>query len=788
MTLAGGTRLGPYEILAPIGVGGQGEVYRARDTRLHRQVAIKVPPEHLARDPAALSRFKREARAIAALSHPNILEIHDVGSDAGVTFVVTELLKGDTLRQRLSGGALAWRTAAEIGLSIADGLAAAHTCGVVHRDLKPENVFLTHDGRVKILDFGLARLDPEKDPTLQSTIATDTQSGVVLGTAGYMSPEQVRGRRADPRSDIFSLGCVLYEMVTGRRAFAGETTAEILVAISKEEPRDPTDVVADLPEDLRMIILRSLAKDPEARFQSARDLAFALKVVGSQPARHSPPKPPEPLPRRAVKPLWKIVAAAAATLVGAGVAWVVLSLARGSLGSLDSLAVLPFTNASGDPSAEYLSDGLAESLIASLSRLQSVRVLAWTTVLHCKGKEPLRAARDLGVRSFLTGRVLRRGDAMVVEAELVDVRRGTRLWGDETPRKFPDASAAEQIAREVSRSLRARLPAQDNRTPARHAPDPEAYDLYLKGRYFWNRRDEEGIKKSIGFFQEAIGKDPHYALAFAGLADSYDLVAFYDILPPKEILPKARYAAIRALELDPTIAEAQASLADVRYQFDWDFPAAEQGFRKAISLNPNYAQAHQWYSDFLSVSKRFGESFEEIALARRLDPLNIIIDTDVGLASYWAGQYDRAISQLRQTVELNASFFLTHFYLGLAQAGKGFFDAAITEAQTARSLEPGDPNPIMLYGYACGRAGRRPGALQALEDLRAMSQRRYVSAFLVAGVYVGLGEKDKAFELLEKAYEERSGRLIYLGVLPAFDPLRSDPRFQNLVKRMRLPA
>ncbi len=783
MTLTAGTRLGPYEILSPIGAGGMGEVYRARDTRLHREVAIKVPPEHLARDPGALSRFEREARAIAALSHPNILEIHDVGSDAGVTFVVTELLKGETLRQRLSGGALPWRIAAQVGLSIADGLAAAHACGVVHRDLKPENIFLTSDGRVKILDFGLARLEPEKDPTLQSTIPTNTQSGVLLGTAGYMSPEQVRGRRADPRSDIFSLGCVLYEIATGRRAFSGETTAEILVAILKEEPRDPADVVSDLPEDLRMIILRSLAKDPEARFQSARDLAFALKVVGSQPARHGSLGPPAPLPRRPVKP-WMIMAAPAAVLVAAGI--IVLS-SRAS-GSMDTLAVLPFANVSGDPNAEYVSDGLAESLIASLSRLQNVRVLAWTTVLQCKGKEPLRAARDLGVRSFLTGRVLRRGDALVAEAELVDVRRGTRLWGDETPRKFPDASAAEQIAREVSRSLRARLPAQDERTLARHAPDPEAYDLYLKGRYFWNRRDEEGIKRSIGFFQEAIGKDPHYALAFAGLADSYDLIAFYDTLPPREILPKARFAAIRALELDPTIAEAQASLADVRYEFDWDFPAAEQGFRKAIALNPNYAQAHQWYSNFLSVSKRFNESFEEIARARQLDPLNIMIDTDIGLASYWEGQYDRAIAQLRQTVELNASFFLTHFYLGLAQAGKGLFDAAITEAQTARSLEPGDPNPIMLYGYACGRAGRRLEALQALEDLRAMSQKRYVSAFLVAGVYVGLGEKDKAFELLEKAYEERSGRLIYLGVERAVDPLRSDPRFQDLVRRIRLPA
>jgi len=312
--------------------------------------------------------------------------------------------------------------------------------------------------------------------------------------------------------------------------------------------------------------------------------------------------------------------------------------------------------------------------------------------------------------------------------------------------------------------------------------------LYLKGRYSWSRRDEEGVEKSIALFQEAIRKDPGYALAFAGLADSYDLVAFYDTLPPKEILPKARYAAVRALELDPNIAEAQAVLADIQYQFEWNLPAAEEGFRKAIALNPSYAQAHQWYSNFLSVSKRFDQAYVEIARARELDPLNRMFDIDAGLASYWARQNDAAIRQLKQAVDLNAGFFLAHFYLGLAQAGKSLFDQAIAEATAARRLEPDDPNPIMLYGYACAQAGRRPEALQALEALHAMSEKRFVSAFLVAGVYVGLGEKDNAFQSLEKAYEERSGRLVYLGVAPAFDPLRSDPRFQDLVRRIRLPV
>jgi serine/threonine-protein kinase len=769
-----------------------GEIYRARDSRLGRDVAIKVPPEHLLCDKEALARFEREARAVAALTHPNILDIHDVGTADGVTFVVTELLEGESLGERLKRGPLPWRSALDIGLAIADGLAAAHGCGVVHRDLKPDNIFLSSDGRVKILDFGLARREGERSEDSASRTPASTATGILVGTAGYISPEQVQGKRADERSDIFALGCILYEAVTGRRAFTGETQAEALVATLKEEPRDPADLV-NLPEDLRMLILRSLAKKPDARFQSAHDLAFALKVARTAPRpTPSPASAPDattvvtrPRGRRRTRLTVLLFVAAAAAVAAAGVA----ILSRRDRGNLDSLAVLPFANASGDPKADYVSDGLTESLIHSLSRLPDVRVLAWTTVVQCKGKEPLRAARDLGVKAMLTGRIVSHDGSLLGEAELVDVRRGTRLWGDRSPRKIPDASAAEEISREVSRSLHARLPAVDGSGSAqRRAADPEAYDLYLKGRYFWNKRSEDGIQKSIAFFEQAIARDPGFALAYAGLADSYDLLAFYGTRPPKEIVPRARDAAIRALELDPAIAEAQASLADALYQFDWDFPAAEDKFRKAIALNGNYATGHQWYSNFLSVSKRFNQSFEEIELAHRLDPLNLVIETDVGLSLYWAGQYDRAITQLRQTLELEPNFFVTHFYLGFALARKDLLESAIAEAQTAMRLEPDDPNPIMLYGYACARAGRKAQAYRALDDLRALSAKRFVSAFTVACVYVGLDDKAKVFEWLEKAYEERSGRLVYLGIERAFDPFRSDPRFQDLLRRIHLPV
>ena len=791
MTLTAGTRLGPYEILSLIDAGGMGEIYRARDSRLGRVVAIKVPPERLLCDTEALARFEREARAVAALTHPNILDIHDIGTVDGVTFIVTELLEGESLGKRLKRGPLPWRSALDIGLAIADGLAAAHGCGVVHRDLKPDNIFLSLDERVKILDFGLAQREAEKSEDSASRTPASTATGILVGTAGYISPEQVQGKRADERSDIFALGCILYEAVTGHRAFTGDTAAEALVATLKEEPCDPADLV-DVPEDVRMLILRSLAKKPERRFQSARDLAFALQAA-RMAVRPTPVPASDPAATTVVirprRRWWRrrgaVLLLAAAVLAAAAAAF----YARTAGGRLDSLAVLPFANASGDPKAEYLSDGLTESLIHSLSRLQNVRVLAWTTVAQYKGKEPLQAARELGVRAVLTGRIVRQSDFLVGEAELVDVRRGTRLWGDRSHRKIPDAFVAEEIAREVSRSMGSRLGGSEGASPGSRATrDPEAYDLYLKGRYLWNKRSEEGIAKSILMFRQAIERDSGFALAYAGLADSYDLLAFYGTQPPREILPKARDAAIRALELDPRIAEAQASLADTLYQFDWDFPAAEQRFLKAIALNGNYATGHQWYSNFLSVSKRFEQSFQEIERARQLDPLNLTIGIDVGLSSYWAGQFDRAIAQLKQTLELEPNFMLTHFYLGMALAGKGLLDQAIAESETAMRLEPDEPNPIMLHGYACARAGRRPDALHALESLRALSAKRFVSAFAMAAVYVGLDDRDKAFEWLEKAYEERSGWLVYLGIEPAFDPLRTDSRFQDLVRRIHLPA
>ena len=759
-----------------------GEVYRAWDPRLRRNVAIKVLPDELARDPTTLARFEREARAVAALAHPNILDIHDFGHEGDLAFIVMELLEGETLRQQLAGAAIPWRRALEIGLDIAEGLASAHTHGIVHRDLKPENVFVTNEGRVKILDFGLARADPEKsNPSIDTsaTLETPTESGIVMGTAGYMSPEQTRGERVDERTDIFSLGCILYEMMTGQRAFWGHSPVEVLTAILREEPTDPADLVPDLPERVRLVVVRCLAKHPERRFQSARDLAFALKMGATEiPAA----------PRRNRRLAFGVSAAAGvALLIIASPYWL-----RKNVGpnGVDSVGVLPFMNSMRDPEADYLSEGITENLINSLSQLPNLRVPARATVFAYRDEpDPRKAGRALGVRLVLSGRVARSGEDVVVEADLIDVRDGSQLWGKRFPAKFSAAfSVQEAIAQEISQSLRLKLTgAQEKQLVKRYTESAEAYDLYLKGRYHWNKRSEEGIRKAIEFFERAIARDPHYALPFSGIADAYTSLAFYGWLPPREAMRKAREAAGRALQLDDTVAEAHATLGDVRYLYDWDWAGAEEEFRRAIALNPGYATARQWYAAYLVVLGRVHEAQAQIARAHSLDPLNPVISTDMGLTRYYAEDYAGAVEQYRKTLELDPEFLLAHIYLGLAHLHHGATEEAIREFELASRIAPGSADSIALLGYSFALTGRRRQAEAQLEKLTAMSKERFISTFPIAFVYVGLGDHDRAFEWLERAADERAGRLVYLRVERAFDPIRTDPRFPRLLERLRFP-
>ncbi len=790
MPLTAGTRLGPYEILSPIGAGGMGEVYRARDSRLDRDVAVKVLPEHLAKDPDALARFEREAKAVAALSHPNILAIHDFGNEHGICFAVMELLEGETLRSRLKeSGALSPRKVAEIGAALADGLSAAHAKGVIHRDLKPENIFLTTDNRVKILDFGLARVRARftsSDETTAGPAVGRTERGSMLGTMGYMSPEQVRGELAEAPSDIFALGCVLYEMATGLRAFSRGSTADSVAAILKEDVPELSSSGKQVPPELERVISHCLEKRPSERFQSARDLAFALRAAGGSGARLGPSATAGPGKPRS---FWIGIAAALALLVSSGAA---LFLWLGHSSSVDSLAVLPFVNAGGDPNAEYLSDGITEAIISNLSQLPNLGVMSRSSVFRYKGREPDPQAvgRDLKVRAVLVGRVVHRGDSLSISTELVDVRSNRQIWGEQYNRKLSDLIAVQQeIAQEISDKLRLRLTGEEKKRLAkRPTENTEAYQLYLQGRYQWNKRTLEGMQQSIDLFQQAIAKDPRYALAHAGLADSYALLADYNVLPAREVMPRAKNAAAQALGIDDGLAEAHASLGWAKLTEDWAWPDAEREFKRSIELNPNYATAHHWYGVYWMVMGRPDQALAEIQRAQQLDPLSPAINLAAASAYYYNGQYDQALEQCRKTVAMDPNFTDAHVLLGRAYEQKGAYSEAIAEFQNALRLSEGGSNELAALGHAYALAGKRDEAVKILDQLKERSQQTYVQPLWIAGIHIGLGDKDQAFEWLRKTYDDRSGWLVYLKIDPMFSPLRSDPRFRELLQRVGLPG
>jgi serine/threonine protein kinase len=607
--LSSGMRLGPYLILAPLGRGGMGEVFRAKDLRLDREVAVKVVPEQLAKDPDRLARFEREAKVVAALAHPNILVLYDIGQEQGVPFAVTELLEGITLRSRLAGAALPWRETLEIGAAVADGLAAAHAKGIIHRDIKPENLFVTADGRVKILDFGLARVQIPSSSELETGpyIPCHTDPGTVVGTVGYMSPEQLRGLSVDARSDLFSVGCVLYELVAGRRPFQGRTEAETAAAILRDEPPLLVSLASQVPLEVERVIRYCLAKEPEKRVPSARVLAVALRALlsGSDISASLPPTilyRPKPLRRRR--------------------------------GTIPSLVVLPLTNTNVDPDTEYLSDGITESLINLLSQLPGLRVMARSTAFRYKGRDvdAQEVGRALKVRAVLTGQLVQRDNRLIIKMELVDVRDGSQLWGEHYNRELSDILAIEKaIAQEIADKLRLRLTGEQKRRLSRpRTENAEAYQCYLKGRHHWNKRTAEALKKSIKLFEQAIDIDPTYALAYSGVADAYLNLGGWGHVAFREAYPRAKTAATRALAIDETLAEAHVSLAMVQKEYDWDWPGAGREYERALELNPNYAVAHQWYGEYLAAVGRHPEAIAAFKRAIDLDPLSLIIHATLG--------------------------------------------------------------------------------------------------------------------------------------------------------------
>jgi serine/threonine-protein kinase len=792
--MSGPTRIGRFEIVALLGSGGMGEVYRARDENLGRDVAIKILPAGLSSDRSRLNRFEQEAHAAGQLNHPNILAIYDVGLYEGSPYLVSELLEGETLGERLLSGSLPPSKAVEYASQLARGLAAAHEKGIVHRDLKPENLFITREGRVKILDFGLAKLTASENgsPAGLGSVAK-TESGIVLGTAGYMSPEQVRGKPADYRADIFSFGAVLYEMLSGKRAFQGGSVAETLAAILHHDP--PALTLADplMASHLHLIVRHCLEKKPEDRFQSARDLSFALEALSIPSEASGSPKLRFRSIRSSgaqVKAAW-LLSGVLLVLVGT---WMARhqkpDLYQKPDKSVVSLAVLPFVNGSRDPDAEYLSDGITESLIGKLSQLPNLRVLARSTVFQYRRgpADPLQAGRDLKVGAVLTGRIVQRGESLMIGAELVDVASGAALWGEQYNRKLADiVSVQEEISREITSRLKLRLTIdQKTRIGKRETQDPESYQLYLRGRYQWNKRSPEGLKKSIEYFQQAIERDPTYGQAHDGLADAFDVLGGLGVMPPRETFPRARAAAQRAIEIDDTLANAHASLADVYTFYDWNWSAAEREYQRALALDPNYSTARQWYANFLLTQKRFPEALKETRRALTLDPLSLVINQNLGWVLYYCRRYDEAIQQLQKTLEMDPNFSPSRGTLAMAYEAKALYSQSVSEFQKWLLLQGVSRDDVEAFGETYAAHGRLAFLRVLAEAMEERAKGRYISAFDFVRVYAQLGRKDDAFRWLEKAYEERSAAMPYLAVDPILDVLRTDSRFPAVLARMKL--
>ena len=796
MTLAPGTRLGRYEIRSHIGAGGMGDVYLAQDTELDRDIALKVLPAEAASDEQRMRRFVQEAKAVSVLNHPNILTIHEIGNAGDVQFMATEFVRGITLRQHMNSGRMAISEVLEISMQAASALAAAHDAGIAHRDIKPDNIMLRQDGYVKVLDFGLAKLMglPEMDKESQTKELVRTNPGLIVGTLRYMSPEQARGQKLDQTTDIWSLGVVIYEMVAGHYPFKDDTATDVLASILLGAPASLTEYWPQAPEELDRIVMKALAKDRDERYQSARDLLIDLRLLKQRLDVESEMERIE-RPRGQVS-IAKSTGRVKAPTTGVQKVRPTRGLSKSTTRrrqvhkAIDSLAILPFRNTSNDPEKEYLSDGITETIINTLSQIPKLRVMALSTVFRYKGRDvdPLEVGRALNVRAILTGKVLQLGENLIIKAELVDVADGSQLWGEQYDRKPGDILAIQrEISREITAKLRLKLSGEQRKRLERpHTENIRAYQLYLKGRYFWNKRTEQGLKKGIEFFNQAIEEDPLYALAYVGLADSYNMLATYNVSQPGAVLGRAKAAAESALEIDNQLAEAHTSLAKVRADYDWDWPAAEQEFKRSLKLNPNYATAHHWYALHLMAMGRFEEAAAEINSAQQIDPLSLSINVSTGLPFYWSRRYDEAIEQFRRTLELDLSFPLSHVLLGQAYVQKGMFDEAIAALSRARELDD-TPRARAILGYTLGVAGRTEEAARILSELQELASHEYVAPFFRVLIYTALGEQEQALAWLEKAYEERSEWLVWLKVDPKLDSLRSDPRFADLVQRVGLP-
>jgi serine/threonine protein kinase len=831
-----GDRIGHYRIIRSLGAGGMGRVYLGLDEKLNRPVAIKLLSNYDASEKERARRFLLEAQAAAALNHPNIAHIYEIGEVQSTHFIAMEFVDGETLRQKLREER-ELKVLLKYLLQVAEGLGKAHAGGIVHRDLKPDNIMITRDGHAKILDFGLAKLlahtkrqGGREEVRGASEMATAlmplelSTPGVAMGTVGYMSPEQAQAKSVDQRSDIFSFGCILYEIATGRKPFAGESVRDILDKIIKEPAPSISDLNPSASPELQRVIRKCLAKEPEKRYQTIRDTANDLEelieelqgpsdmdrsvapatittsgrtsgtdgnVLGESTALvgREPTSSAEYI-ASGIRQHKLVAILAVVVLVASAVALGLYLHAQNTTVAIDSIAVLPFENKSTEADADYLAAGLAESLLYRLSQLPNLKVSPTSSVRRYQGNgsDPVKIGKELGVSAVLSGRIVQRGDNLTISIELVDVRYNKLLWGEQYDRKMSDLLATQRnISREIVEKLKLKVSGEQNALARHYTENNEAYQLYLKGRFYWTKRTPEALKKATDYFNQAIEKDPGFALAIAGLADCYLVPGNPE--SPNEKMPKAKAAAARALQLDETIAEAHTSMARVLATYDWDWAGAEKEYQRAIELDPRYPTAHIWYSGYLQVMGRTQEMTAERKRAQELDPVSLTNNFAIGLNLYFEHKYDQAIEQFQKTLELDPNFPPVPIFLGAAYEQKGALAEAVTAFQKGLpSLGMGERSLGMAgLGHAYAISGKKTEAQAVLNEMKGRYQTEYVTGYGIALIYAGLGEKDQAFAWLEAAYKERAFQMQFLKLEPRWDSLRSDPRFAELQRRVGLP-